>query len=321
MTRTTTARTFDPELSGYTYPRTVRFYEFRDQAQTLRMAYIDAEAENSKRDWVLLLHGKYFSSAYWEPTIRELLRNGFRVVAPDQIGFGKSSKPDCYQFTFQALARNTNDVLDHLGVERVHVVGHSMGGMLATRFALMFPERTQRLALVNPIGLEDWKALGVPYRSIDESYDEELRTTPESIREYERTSYFGGRWKHEYEPLIEVPAGWSKDPDYPVVAWNAALTSDMIFTQPVLYEFSLVTAQTLLIIGQADRTAFAAGASEDIRARLGNYPELGRAAAQEIPNAELVELPGVGHLPQVEAFDHYRDALLGFLTTRDDHSS
>jgi pimeloyl-ACP methyl ester carboxylesterase len=100
-----------------------------------------------------------------------------------------------------------------------------MGGMLATRFALMFPERTEQLALVNPIGLEDWKALGVSYPTVDENYAQELKTTPESIREYERMSYFGGQW-------------------------NSALTSDMIFTQPVLYEVPLVATRTLLIIRQ-----------------------------------------------------------------------
>lgn len=320
MTQIPPTRTFDPELTGYRYPRAVQFYEFQDQAQTLRMAYMYAEPESSNSESVLLLHGKNFSGAYWEPTIRELLRKGFRVIAPDQIGFGKSSKPHCYQFTFQALGQNTRALLDLLNVDRVHVVGHSMGGMLATRFALMFPERTEQLALVNPIGLEDWKALGVPYRTVDENYAEELKTTPESIREYERTSYFGGQWKPQYDALIEIPAGWSKDPDYPIVAWDSALTSDMIVTQPVLYEFPLVTTRTLLIIGQRDRTAFAGPwVSENVRATLGNYPVLGRAAARAFQHAKLVEITGVGHLPQIEAFDQCSEALLGFLTSGEDH--
>ena len=76
----------------------------------------------------------------------------------------------------------------------VHVVGHSMGGMLGTRFALMFPERTDRLVLVNPIGLEDWKTV-VPYRTVDEFFARSSSRHPETIREYERTSYFGGEWK------------------------------------------------------------------------------------------------------------------------------
>jgi pimeloyl-ACP methyl ester carboxylesterase len=132
-----------------------------------------------------------------------------------------------------------------------------MAGTLATRLALMFPESTEQLALVNLIGVEDWKALGVPYRTVDENYAAELRTTPESIREYERLSYFGGQWKPDYDALIEIPAGWSKDPDFPIVAWDSALTSDMNFTPPVLCEFPLVTSRTLFIIGQRDRTAFA----------------------------------------------------------------
>lgn len=306
-------RTFDAELSGFQYPRPVRYYQFRSQDQELRMAFMLAEPEHGNGRTVVLLHGKNFTAAYWEPTIRRLVEAGFRVVAPDQIGFGKSSKPHAYQFTFQALADNTRGLLDHLGIGRVALVGHSMGGMLATRFALMYPDRTEALALVDPIGLEDWKTM-VPYRTIDQFYADELKATPASIREYERTSYFGGRWKADYEPLIEIPAGWTKDPDYPKVAWDSALTYDMIFTQPVLYEFPLLKVRTLLIIGQRDRTALGKGwASPEVRARLGNYPVLGREAARAIPGCELVEIPGAGHLPQVEAFGQYIGALLKFL--------
>ena len=306
-------RVFDPELTELAYPREVRFYDFESQGQALRMAYMVAEPERSNGQAVVLLHGKNFSGAYWEPTIESLAGHGFRVVAPDQIGFGKSSKPHTYQFTFQALAENTHGLLNHAGVGRVHVVGHSMGGMLGTRFSLMFPDRSDTLALVNPIGLEDWKTV-VPYRSVDDLFADELEATPESIREYERTSYFGGRWKPEYEALVSTLAGWTKDRDYATVAWNAALTSDMIFTQPVVYEFPLLAAETLLIIGQRDRTAFGrAWARKTVVESLGNYPVLGRKAAAAMPRAQLVEIADAGHLPQVEAFGQYIDALVRFL--------
>jgi pimeloyl-ACP methyl ester carboxylesterase len=306
-------RVFDPELTQLAYPRAVQFYELESQSQALRMAYMVAEPERFNGHTVVLLHGKNFSGAYWEPTISSLAGKGFRVVAPDQIGFGKSSKPHAYQFTFQALAENTNGLLDHVGVGRVHVVGHSMGGMLGTRFALMFPDRTDRLVLVNPIGLEDWKTV-VPYLNIDQLFAGELEQTPESIREYERASYFGGRWKPEYDALAGTLAGWTKDPEYSTVAWNNALTSDMIFTQPVLYELPLLAAETLLIIGQRDRTAFGATwAPERVAHGLGNYPALGRKAAAAIPRAHLVEIADAGHLPQVEAFGEYIEALIAFL--------
>jgi pimeloyl-ACP methyl ester carboxylesterase len=306
-------RIFDPELTELAYPRAVQRYEFESQSQELHMAYMVAEPERFNSHSVVLLHGKNFSGAYWEPTIERLVKEGFRVVAPDQIGFGKSSKPHAYQFTFQALAENTNGLLDHVGVGRVHVVGHSMGGMLGTRFALMFPDRTERLALVNPIGLEDWKTV-VPYLTVDQLFAGELQQTPESIREYERTSYFGGEWKPEYDALVGTLAGWTKDPEYATVAWNNALTSDMIFTQPVLYEFPLLAPETLLIIGQRDRTAFGASwAPKSVAETLGDYPVLGRKAAAAIPRSQLVEIAASGHLPQVEAFDQYIGALVPFL--------
>ncbi len=304
----------DPELSNYTYPREVKYFDMESQDQKLRMAYMIAKPEKENGQTVLLLHGKNFSAAYWEPTIQVLLKQGFSVIAPDQIGFGKSSKPKAYQFTFHQLAHNTKYLLDSLNIKDVHVVGHSMGGMLATRFALMFPGQTKKLILVNPIGLEDWKTM-IPYKPIEEIYQSELRSSEESIREYQKNAYFDGVWREEYEPLIEILAGWTKHPDYPEVAWNAALTTDMIFTQPVLYEFPLLKAKTLLIIGTRDRTAVGrAWASESVKPKLGNYEVLGKKAKRTIPKARLVEFKNIGHMPQIEVFDQYSKALIEFLS-------
>jgi pimeloyl-ACP methyl ester carboxylesterase len=277
------------------------------------MAYMDVRPEHPNGRSVLLLHGKNFSGFYWEATMRRLLDQGFRVVVPDQIGFGKSSKPEAYQFSFQALAENTRELLQQLGIARVAVVGHSMGGMLAVRFALLYPTLTDKLVLVSPIGLEDWKRT-VQARSVNEWYAEELKATRDSIREYQKQAYYAGDWRPEYERLIEFAAGMTEHPDYSKVAWCSALTYDMIFNQPVLYELGDVKAPTLLIIGLRDRTAIGrAWAPKELAAKLGNYRELGRQAAAAIPGAQLVELEGVGHLPQVEAFEAYSQALLAFL--------
>ncbi|MET0624758.1 MAG: alpha/beta hydrolase [Pyrinomonadaceae bacterium] len=307
------APAFDAELTEYRYPHPVGFHEFDTQGQRLRMAYMDVAAPRPNGRTVVLLHGKNFSGAYWATTIKALTEAGYRVVAPDQIGFGKSSKPASYQFTFQTLASNTRALLDSLRVERFAVVGHSMGGMLAARMALMYPERIERLALVNPIGLEDWK-LVAPYRTVEENFAQEMRATPESIKEYQRLNYFGGEWKPEYDALVEILAGWTRHPDYRRVAWNAALTSDMIFTQPVVYEFGQIKTPTLLVIGQRDRTAVGKDrVPKEVAATLGDYPALGRAAARRIPGARLVEIPEAGHIPQVDAFAKYARALLDFI--------
>ena len=126
-------------------------------------------------------------------------------------------------------------------------------------------------------------------------------------------AYFAGQWKPAYDALTEIQQGWITGPDWPRVAWNAALTSDMVFTQPVVHEFPQVRVPTLLIIGQRDRTKLAGWAPPEVLEKLGDYPALGRAAAQAIPGARLVELEGIGHVPQVEAWDAYQAALLDFL--------
>ena len=300
-------------LSGVAYPYPVKFLDLATQDERLRMAYLDVAPASPNGKTVLLLHGKNFGAFYWAPTIELLTKQGYRVIAPDQVGFGKSDKPHDYQFTFQALAENTRALLDHLGVQQATVVGHSMGGMLATRFALMHPARVTSLVLVNPLGLEDWKTV-VPYRSIDAWYARERKATPESIREYQRKSYYDGQWKPEYETLIASAAAQTRSPDYAQVAWCSARTYDMIFTQPVLYELPALKVPTLLVIGQRDRTALGKDAvPPEVAARLGDYPTLARKAAAAIPGSKLVEIPGAGHLPMIETWDAYAAALTDFL--------
>lgn len=304
---------YDADLTDFPYPYQVHYRTFEAQRQSIRMAYMDVAPPQANGRTVVLLHGKNFSGAYWEQTIRALHDRGFRVIAPDQVGFGKSSKPTDFQFSFHALATYTRDLLDQLGVQRAAVVGHSMGGMLATRFALLFPERTEQLVLVNPIGLEDWSEV-VPYTTVDATYARELEQTRDKIREYMRTSYFDGQWKVEYDPMVALMAGLLEGPDRAQVAWVSALTYDMIMTQPVVRDFPRVHVPTLLIIGTRDRTALGKQlVPPAVAEKLGRYELLGKQAASAIPGAKLVELSGIGHLPQIEAFDPYLRALTAFL--------
>lgn len=303
-------------LEKYDYPYPVSIWEFESQNQKLEMAYMDVKPAAPNGGTVVLLHGKNFCGAYWGRTAKDLSAKGYRVIIPDQIGFGKSSKPERYQFTFQGLAANTRALLDKLEVKQAHFVGHSMGGMLATRFALMFPDLTKSLALVNPIGLEDWKTM-VPYSGVDAWYRQELKATPESIRKYQLEFYYDNQWKPEYDAGVEVLTGMLKSEDYPRVAWNQALTSDMVFTQPVVYEFPRLKVPALLIIGQRDRTALGKSlAAPEVAKTMGDYPALGKKAAAAIPGAKLVELDGVGHLPQIEAYEKFLPPLVEFLDKR-----
>ena len=144
----------DPMLKDFEYPFEVRQFDFTSQKLPLTMAYMDVAPQGTANGrTAVLLHGKNFCAATWEKTIRALSGAGYRVVAPDQIGFCKSSKPEHYQFSFQQLAANTHALLDQLGVKNPVILGHSTGGMLAFRYALMYPQETAVLAAVNPSAL------------------------------------------------------------------------------------------------------------------------------------------------------------------------
>jgi pimeloyl-ACP methyl ester carboxylesterase len=300
-------------LENYEYPFPVQYLSLTIQGQPVKMAYMDVQPVSANGKVILLLHGKNFNGAYWRQTAQALTEKGYRVVIPDQIGFGKSSKPTAIQYTFQLLAQNTKALLDTLQINKVSVLGHSMGGMLATRFTLMYPDKVDKFILENPIGLEDWK-LKVPYQPVEAWYQSELKQNYTTIRQYQLDNYYGGQWKPAYDEWVNLLAGWTLSPEYNRIAWNAALTYDMIFTQPVVYEFEQIKAPTLLIIGQRDRTALGkAQAPEAVRKTLGDYPALGKQTRDKIKNAKLVELDNVGHLPHIEAFDRFIQPLLQFL--------
>ncbi|WP_052074613.1 alpha/beta fold hydrolase [Shewanella mangrovi] len=305
---------YGPELEGFEYPWPVKQFNFESQRNQLHMAYMDVPAKQPNGHTVVLLHGKNFCAATWQDSITALTEAGYRVIAADQIGFCKSSKPTAYQYSFQQLAANTHALLAALKIDKAIVMGHSTGGMLGIRYALLYPNATEQLVLVNPIGLEDWKAKGVPDIGVDGWYQSELQKTDTGIRNYERKTYYAGQWRDDYEPWVQMLAGMYRGAGKEIVAWNSALLYDMIYTQPVFYEFEQLTVPTLLFIGEQDTTAVGkALAAPEIRKTLGNYPVLAREAAKRIPNSRLVLFPNYGHAPQMQAPKEFHQQLLRYL--------
>lgn len=296
------------ERAEYPYP--VTMFPISSQGQSLEMAYMDVKPDTPNGRAVVLLHGKNFCAPYWKATADRLAGEGYRVVIPDQIGFCKSSKPRGYQYSIAQLAANTHALLASLGIDKVTVVAHSMGGMIGARYALMFPQGTEKLVMVDPLGLEDWKAKGVPWRSVDDWYRSELKTSYASIRAYQLKSYYDGKWKPEYDTWALMQAGQYEGSGREASSWAGALTYDMIMNQPVVYEFAQIHVPTVLIIGQRDRTAVGKDAAPaNVRETLGNYPVLGREAAAAIPGAKLIPLEGLGHAPMIEAPERFYKAL------------
>ena len=275
------APTYGEKLEGFDYAWPVKHFTFTSQHQPLDMAYLDVKPEKPNGRTVVLMHGKNFCAGTWEGTIRALSASGYR------------------------------------GVDRVTVIGHSTGGMLATRFALMWPQEVEQLVMVNPIGLEDWKARGVPHITVDQWYQRELKTSADGIRQYEKNTYYAGEWKPEYERWVTMLAGLNNGPGKTRVAWNSALLYDMIYTQPVIYEFGELKMPVLLMIGTKDNTAIGKDlAPPAIRKTLGNYAVLGKETEKRIPHATLVEFNDMGHAPQMQDPQRFHDALLKGLQVR-----
>lgn len=303
----------DLQLANYDYGYPSTTLVIESQNQKLEMSYMYVKPQSFNGKTIMLLHGKNFNGAYWKTTIDALTKKGFAVLVPDQIGFGKSTKPLNFQYTFQELAKNTKLILEKEKIDKLSVLGHSMGGMLAARFALMYPDVVEKLILANPIGLEDWK-VKVPYKPIHFWYEYELKANFESLKKYQQINYYDNQWQPEYDEWVNILAGWTLNSQYPIIAYNNALTFEMIFTQPVVYEFPNINTKTLLIIGTRDRTAMASFlAAPEVAKTMGRYDILGKMTQKAIPNSELVELDGVGHLPHIEAFERFIHPLIHFL--------
>ncbi len=300
-------------MENWPYPYPVNMLQFDMDDRIVRMAYMDVKPENPNGQTVVLMHGKNFGSDYWVETLRTLSTYGFRVIAPDQVGFGKSSKPEM-RYTFAMLVENTARLLDHLKVSRATVIANSMGGMLGVHFARKYPERVVALVLENPLGLEDYVA-SIPPQQTPNLVRLEMAQTPASYRNFVK-SYFPV-WKPEYERFVEQFARVQLSGDYPHFALVSALTYQMIYDGPIYNELPQLKVPTLLIIGQNDRTVFGRRfAPPEVVKPMGNYPVLGRAAQQRIPGAVLKEFMGVGHVPHLEDPKRFHAVVVDFIYGR-----
>ncbi len=302
--------TFSKAFSQVVYPYPLNQFNFRAENQESSLSYMDALPSKANGKTILLFHGKNFNGYYWKDLIPVLTAKGYRVIVPDQPGWGRSAKPDLH-YSFHLLSSINKRLVDSLQINKIIVIGHSMGGMLAIRFSLMYPDLVEKLVLENPIGLEDYKTF-VPYQTLEQLYAKEKSASYTSYKKYQQSYY--PEWKPEYEQYVAAQAEALADVAFDHIAWINAVTYQMIYEQPVVYELSRIAVPVLLVIGQADRTIVGKDLlPEAQKATYGQYPALGRKAAAALKNAKLVELPGVGHIPHVQVPDQFTAALFSFL--------
>src|SRR6478609_1357687 len=294
-----------PGSIGYedvAYPYPVSYLPLVLYGQDVRMAYMDVPPLGQPNGrTVALFHGMNFGGFYFAGPIEALRKEGFRGVALDQIGFGRSSKA-IIPYNFHDMALNSRKLLESLGIPKVSIVGHSMGGMLAARFAASFPDITERAVIYDPIGLTDIR-YERPWRSADEAYKATMAQTNDqrwqafyaNIRRYFPSL---GAWKPEYEEYVRILYAPTLSAEWPRLAMVRSIYQQMLYLDPVVYDWAKIKVKTFVIGGEKDGT---------------DFPKLAKHIADTIPGAELVILPNLGHVPHVEAPDLFYPPLVKFL--------
>jgi pimeloyl-ACP methyl ester carboxylesterase len=299
-------------LEGFAYPYPVNMLPLVNDGEQVRMAYMDVAAAQPNGRIVLLLHGRNFPSSYWGPVIKTLNEAGYRVLVPDQIGFGKSSKPSA-DLHFDTLARNTIALLDHLQIAKADIVAHSMGGMVAARIARAFPDRVQHLVLAAPIGLEDYR-LYVPPTPTEKILEQEEKLTADGYRKQLEVNYSLKLPPDQVTPFIEARFNIKGSSEYP--RWLRAFvnSAQMIYREPVVHEIPLITQPTLFIMGADDHNAPGrANAPEALRPKMGQNADLAKALAAKMADANAEVIPDAGHLVFLEKPEVFDRLMLGFL--------
>jgi pimeloyl-ACP methyl ester carboxylesterase len=266
------------------YPHPVLYHSFNLEGQDVRMAYMDVRPSGTANGKsVVLLHGMNFFGEAWTETIAILSKEGYRVIVPDQIGYGRSSKPILH-YSISTHASNTKRLLDALGIKTTDIVTHSMGGMVASRFASSYPDaRSSR-----------------PWRDTSEVYKASLARDYAEIVKGMRAYYVN--WKPEYMKYVKIHYGWTKSGDWPRMAMVRALQQQAIYADPVVHDWPRIKARTLVIGGEKD------GA---------DYPGGAKRVAETVQRGQLYIIPNIGHNPQFEAPQLLYPPLLRFLKGED----
>jgi pimeloyl-ACP methyl ester carboxylesterase len=288
------------------YPYPSSYLPLTLYGQDLRMAYMDVAPQGQPNGHtVVLLHGNNFAGFYFGVVIGALRKEGFRVIVPDQIGYGRSSKP-IIPYYLADMARNTRTILQRLNINKAMIVGHSMGGMLAARFATQYPEMTERLVLFNPIGLTDAR-FNNPVGDPDESYQRTLASTYQTVRAslMRYVAHKPSMWNSEFESYARIRYAWTLSADWPRLARVQTLINNVIYLDPVVYDWAHIQAPTLVYGGAEDMLAGTPAAFQEGMKRI----------AATIPDgkARLELLPGLGHVPFIEAPERSLPPLVAFL--------
>lgn len=270
-----------------------------------RVHYVELNPDGDKT--VLFVHGLGSYLKFWRYQLDAFAAQGYRVVALDLIGYGKSVKPATFPYSIDAFAEVVRAFMKKKGIDKPILVGHSMGGHTALTLAITYPDLISQLVLTAPAGFEKFSAREREwFRSVVTVGL--IKGTPESgLWGSVRHSNFM-RWKPDYEWLIEERARVRFADDFESYAYaNVRSIVGLTFTEYTRQNLHRISVPTVIVFGSGDRlipNRFMHGGHTRWTMQYG---------AERIPGAKLVELSGCGHTVQMDCSKQYNDAVLGFL--------
>jgi pimeloyl-ACP methyl ester carboxylesterase len=269
---------------------------FSVYGEEVRIAYMDvAPTGPANGRSVILHHGGLYYGWYWSEQIKALSEEGYRVVVKDRLGWGKSSKP-IIPYSISLWASNTARLMDHLEIDQAALVGHSIGGQMVTRFALLYPQRITHLVTVNQVGLTDRRA-GRGFRPLTGEVDgnPDMDEVYAGLLRWADDNY--STWQPEFIDHMRIRYGQRLSGDWPRLAYVSQLTNHMRAMDTVVNDRQHIQTKTLVLGGVDDYPTFA---------------EEARQAADAFPNGEVFLIPGVGHNPHEEVPDVVSAQLIRF---------
>ena len=259
----------------------------------LRIAYELRRGWRRGRPWLVLVQGLGFDRAGWAPVLPGLSRR-FRIVLVDNRGCGRS-EPARAGFAVADLARDVVAVLDAARIARAHVLGISLGGMVAQEFAISNPERVDRLVLVATTP-------GWPYGHPMPAASTALmmatgRMDPEVALRRHVQNALSVRTVVERPELVERLIRYHTAHPIEPRAWSALTSAGAGYSGQ--RRQARITARTLVLHGDDDTVV---------------DPRNGKLLAERIPDSTLVTMPGLGHLLFWEDPAGFVDVVTSFLT-------
>jgi pimeloyl-ACP methyl ester carboxylesterase len=265
-----------------------------------------AYSESGKGDRALLLiHGLGSSMPVWSRNVQALARQ-HRVVAIDLPGYGKSSKGP-YPYSMAFFAEVVDRVIDALGLRRVVLIGHSMGGQIALTHALLRPKKAEALVLVAPAGLERFTPAEAELLTRMVTPEAVVKTPPDRVRLQIAANFV--QMPAEAEFLVRDRLRVIGGPDFGDYAHAVSRSVAAMLDGPVYDRLPEIAVPALVLFGDKD-------ALIPNRPLHGGGPrQVAEAGAARLPGGRLVMVPQGGHLLQFERPDEVNQAIGAFLAS------